>query len=120
MRPGRLRQSELKRTLSSGKRLVGDRVVLYVAPLAGMSGTAGGAGVDEVPGGVRAAFVAGRRVGTAVQRNRARRILREAWRRIAPSVSAGTAVVMVARGAILPARTQELETEMRQLLGRAG
>jgi len=76
-------------------------MVLYVAP---------------VPGAARAAFVAGRRVGTAVERNRARRVLREAWRRVRASVPARTGVVIVARRAILPARTQELETEMRQLL----
>jgi ribonuclease P protein component len=76
-------------------------MVLYVAP---------------VPGTPRAAFVAGRRVGTAVERNRARRVLREAWRRVRGSIPEGTGVVIVARGAILPARTQELETEMRQLL----
>jgi ribonuclease P protein component len=96
---------EIKRVLSSGKRLVGTRVVLFVAP---------------VPGRARAAFVAGRRVGGAVQRNRARRVLRAAWRRIAPGVRAGTGVVVVARKGFLPARTQELETEMRQSLAAAG
>ena len=38
------------------------------------------------PGSGRFAVVAGRRVGGAVQRNRARRILREAWRQIASQV----------------------------------
>jgi ribonuclease P protein component len=96
---------EIKRVLSSGKRLVGTRVVVFVAPVSGRA---------------RAAFVAGRRVGGAVQRNRARRVLRAAWRRIAPGVRAGTGVVVVARKGFLPARTQELETEMRQSLAAAG
>ncbi len=76
--------------------------------------------VTPVAGRARVAFVAGRRVGGAVQRNRARRVLREAWRRMAPSVRAGTGVVVVARKGFLPARTQELETEMRQSLAAAG
>jgi len=39
---------------------------------------------------------------------------------MAPSVRAGTGVVVVARKGFLPARTQELETEMRQSLAAAG
>jgi ribonuclease P protein component len=99
-----LTRSEIQGALSSGKRLVGARVVLFVTP---------------APGEVRAAFVAGRRVGGAVQRNRVRRVMREAWRRVAPSVRAGTGVVVMARKGFLPARTQELETEMRQSLTAA-
>jgi ribonuclease P protein component len=63
------------------------------------------------------AFIAGRRIGGAVRRNRARRVLREVWRRVAPSV-AEAHVVIVAREGILETRTDEVETEMRELLGR--
>jgi ribonuclease P protein component len=69
---------------------------------------------------VAAAFVAGRRVGGAVQRNRARRVLREAWRSVAPAVHRGADVVFVAKRGILQARSSELEAEMRDLLSRAG
>jgi ribonuclease P protein component len=97
--------ARIREGLREGRRLAGPRVVLYVLPGPG----AGGAG-----------FVASRRVGGAVQRNRARRILREAWRAVAPSASTASEVVFVARRGILRARTQELETEMRDLLRRSG
>ena len=90
---------------AGGRHRAGPRVVLYVSPGAP---------------GVRPAFVAGRRVGGAVERNRARRILREAWRRFAPLIPEDSHIVVVARGGILGARTKELETEMRGLLEALG
>ena len=83
-----------------GRRTHGRRVVLFVAP--------GSAGL---------AVVAARRVGGAVERNRARRILRAAWREVAPQVlRAGNDVVLVAREAIRGAKTQDLVAEMTELL----
>jgi ribonuclease P protein component len=61
-----------------------------------------------------------KRVGGAVARNRARRILRAAWRSLAPSVTEGVGTVFVARDTIQGAKTQDLEPEMRELLRRAG
>lgn len=90
------------RTLSSGQAFHGERVVVFVAPGAGS-----------------AAFVAGRRIGGAVLRNRARRILRAAWRELADEVEDGYDVVVVARAAIVGARTQELVAEVAELLWRA-
>jgi ribonuclease P protein component len=80
-------------------------VILYVAP--------------GEPG-ARPAFVAGRRIGGAVVRNRARRVLRAAWRTLAPAIPEDVHVVVVARGAISGAGTKELETEMRGLMGSLG
>ena len=54
------------------------------------------------------------------QRNRARRILREVWRSLAPLVPRESQIVVVARGGILGARTKELEAEMRTLLEGLG
>jgi ribonuclease P protein component len=71
------------------------------------------------PGTGSAAFVAGRRVGGAVLRNRARRILRAAWRELAPRVAQGNDVVLVARSTIVGARTHELVSEVEGLLTRA-
>jgi ribonuclease P protein component len=75
--------------------------------------------VFVVPGSGTVAFVAGRRVGGAVDRNRARRILRAAWREVAPKVGNGYDVVLVARAGILKTRTHELVTEVAELLSRA-
>jgi ribonuclease P protein component len=75
--------------------------------------------VFVAPGPGSAAFVAGRRIGGAVLRNRARRILRAAWRELEDKVEDGTDVVMVARVAIVGSRTQDLVAEVEELLSRA-
>jgi ribonuclease P protein component len=74
--------------------------------------------VFVVPGSGAAAFVAGRRVGGAVSRNRARRIMRAAWRALAPRIP-GHDVVLVARASIRGARSPELVAEVEGLLSRA-
>ncbi len=75
--------------------------------------------VFVAPGSGNVAFVAGRRVGGAVTRNRARRILRAAWRELAPRVREGYDVAVVARGVIRGAKTRDLVAEMEELLVRA-
>lgn len=71
------------------------------------------------PGRGEVAFVAGRRVGGAVVRNRARRVVRAAWRDLAPQARKGFDVAWVARGTIRGAKTQDLVPEMEALLKRA-
>jgi ribonuclease P protein component len=51
-----------------------------------------------------------------VARNRARRILKEAWRSMSPAIDPGTRVVVVARPGIAGAGTQDVKREMRELL----
>jgi ribonuclease P protein component len=80
-------------------------MVVYVAPGAGNS---------------RAAFVAGRRIGSAVARNRARRLLRAAWASVAPQVRAGFDVVITARPEIRGAKTRDIEEEIAVALAGAG
>jgi ribonuclease P protein component len=92
---------DVRRVFDHGEALRGNRVILFLAPGSG-----------------RSAFVAGRRVGGAVSRNRARRILREAWRQVASEGEDRTDVVLVARTGILGARTQDLVSEMAELLRR--
>jgi ribonuclease P protein component len=70
------------------------------------------------PGSGGVAVVAARRVGGAVERNRARRILRAAWREVASQAGHGNDVVLVAREAIRGSNTQDLVTEMTELLCR--
>jgi ribonuclease P protein component len=80
-------------------------VVVYVAPGAGKS---------------RAAFVAGRKIGSAVARNRARRLLRAAWASVAPQVRAGFDVVIAARPEIQGAKTRDVVEEIAVALAAAG
>ena len=94
-----MRSREIRRILDEGRSSHGERVVIF-----------------QSPGPGRLAVVAGRRVGNAVRRNRARRILRAAW----PSVQGRAGdrdVVLVARATIDGARTQDLVAEMTELVG---
>lgn len=72
------------------------------------------------PGSGEVAYVAGRKIGGAVERNRARRILRAALREVAPGGVVNHDVVLVAREPIRGARSRELIEEMGELLKRAG
>jgi len=99
------RSSEIQRVLAGGKRFHGHRLTACVA-----TGTEG----------PRATWVAGRRVGGAVVRNRAKRLLREGWTRIWPGVRGGWDVVLVARPEIRGASSDEVTEEVRMVLGRAG
>jgi ribonuclease P protein component len=103
---GRLRAGrEIRRTIEGGRRFVRGRVVLYVMP------------TEQA---TRAAFVSGRRVGNAVARNRARRLMREAWRALAPGIPGGFDIVVVARTDIEGAGMRDVLADMRQSLERAG
>lgn len=75
--------------------------------------------VFVAPGSGETAVVAARRIGGAVQRNRARRVLRAAWQQAAPQTD-DRDVVLVAREAIRGATTQDLVAEMTELLHRGG
>ena len=70
------------------------------------------------PGSGDWAVVATRRVGGAVGRNRAKRILREAWKQVSPQVTGDFDAVLVARETIRGATTQDLVSEMTELLPR--
>jgi ribonuclease P protein component len=70
-------------------------------------------------GSTRFAVSAGRRIGNAVQRNRAKRLLREAVRAILQEVKPGWDVVLVARQPLPKAKFYEVETAVRLLFSRA-
>ena len=78
-----MRTPAIQRVFRDAEPVHGKRVVLFVAPGSG-----------------EFALVAGKKIGGAVQRNRARRVLRAAIREVAPRGVAGHDVVLVAREAI--------------------
>lgn len=67
----------------------------------------------------RFAFVASRRVGNAIQRNRAKRLLREAVRNHLPELLQGWDCVLIARPSLPQAQYAEAETAVLQLFKRA-
>jgi len=69
---------------------------------------------------LRLGVVTGRKVGEAVERNRARRRLREVYRRHRHLFAGARDVVVVARRAILEASWTELSEELLTLARRAG
>ena len=91
--------------MGSGRAVRGRRMVLYVAP---------------GPGPIRVGYVTGRRLGSAVARNRAKRLLKEACRAHAQRVKEGFDIVIVARTDIAGARTPLVADELAELLQRAG
>ncbi|HNP69902.1 MAG TPA: ribonuclease P protein component [Kouleothrix sp.] len=71
--------------------------------------------------GTRCGFVVGKRIGKAVERNRARRRLREAVRLALAQIAPGWDLVFVVRSpAVATVPFAELQTLVEQLLRRAG
>jgi ribonuclease P protein component len=70
-------------------------------------------------GPLRVGVVASRRVGGAVERNRAKRRLREVFRRNRPRKSVSADVVLIARVALLDASAGEIEDFYRRSVRRA-
>lgn len=68
----------------------------------------------------RFGLATGRRIGSAVTRNRARRRLREALRVMAPSFQPGWDVLIIARPAIVEADHDALVGALRRTLVRGG
>jgi ribonuclease P protein component len=66
----------------------------------------------------RLGLAVSRRVGGAVERNRARRLLRESFRRLPPASGAGLDLVVVARAELVGRRQSEVDLELRERVRR--
>jgi ribonuclease P protein component len=109
-RPLRLRrEGDVRTARSRGRAVAEGPLVLRVLPNA------------ATPPGNRYAFVAGRKSGNAVQRNRLKRVAREAMRTLHPDLHPGHDVVVIIRGTVaeLPG-SQEARELLTRLLRRAG
>ncbi len=106
-RKQRLTQSSLfRQTYDQGRKQVGRYMVLWLRH------------ADDAS--LRLGVVTGRKVGNAVERARARRRLREAYRRNRSRLSGPFDVVLVGRRAILQAEWQEVVLDLMNLVRRAG
>ena len=68
---------------------------------------------------VRLGVAAGKSVGTAVARNRAKRLLREAMRTLIPNIASGLDLILIARPALASATLAEAQRALENLLQRA-
>jgi ribonuclease P protein component len=72
--------------------------------------------VRAAGGPARIGVVAGKRIGGAVQRNRAKRLLREGIRPLYPSIAPGWDVLLMARRAILGATSTQVAGQLERAL----
>ena len=68
---------------------------------------------------VKVGVTAGRTVGTAVYRNRAKRLLREAIRSLLPNITPGLDLILIARPGLASASLEETRQALLTLLQRA-
>ncbi len=107
---GRLRRSEdFERVRAQGRRWRGRFLALNAAP----------AESNTAP--TRIGYIASKSLGKAVQRNRARRLMREAARSLQESIPPNWDVVLIAQPAIIVERTrmQQVREELQWLLNKA-
>lgn len=122
----RLSRTEFARTFETGRHYRGALVQLRIArrpvPAPAMGKPAVGKDAKTEPGGVRAAFVAGKKLGKAVVRNGLRRRIREQYR-LSPwrqeLALAGCDLVFMAAPAALTADSEQLRAALNELLERA-
>jgi len=100
------RTSDVRRVYDEGRSWVHPLLVLVARP--------NGLGFSRV------GVTASRRVGGAVARNRAKRLLREAARRLYPQFGAGWDAMLIARAGILKVKEPQVEEGLASLLRRAG
>jgi ribonuclease P protein component len=113
-RRGRLsRSADFDRVFREGRSHASRHLVLYSFPR--------GDGAEREP---RLGVSVGRKVGGAVERNRVKRVLREAFWAVAPDLPAGYDFVLVARpdaGALVrDGGEPSVESALRELVSSAG
>ena len=106
------RSEDFKRVRRSGKSYAHPLVVLIVQTHDKRSSP-----VDQPR--VKIGVAAGRTVGTAVTRNRAKRLLREAMRPLIPSIASSLDLILIARPGLVSATLEETRQALLILLQRA-
>jgi len=99
------RSEDFKRVRRSGKSYAHPLVVLIVQ-------------THEQPS-VKIGVAAGRTVGNAVHRNRAKRLLREAMRSLLPNIASNLDMILIARPGLVTATLEETRQALVTLLRRA-
>jgi ribonuclease P protein component len=102
------RSEDFKRVRRDGKSYAHPLVVL----IALKSG-------NTEQGRLRVGVAAGKSVGTAVYRNRTKRLLREAMRTLIPNIASHADLILIARPALVSASLAEVRAALINLLERA-
>lgn len=100
------RNKEFSRAYAKGKSFVHPKLVLYVA--------------KNRVGQTRVGLTATKKVGCAVQRNRARRVIRAALYETLPYDVGSYDLIFVARGQTARCKSGEIRQAAQQLLKKAG
>ncbi len=95
-----------RRAYKRGTSLVSPYVVLYIMKTRRQD--------------IRLGITAGKKIGKAVSRNRAKRVITAAFRECLPQIPAGYDFIIVARTRILSAKSTAVAASMRSLLKNAG
>ena len=106
------RSEDFKRVRRSGKSYAHPLVVMIVQIHDKRSSP-----VDQPR--LKVGVAAGRTVGTAVYRNRAKRLLREAMRTLIPNIASGLDLILIARPGLASATLEETRRALLTLLRRA-
>lgn len=99
------RKGDFERAYRHGRRFTDAFFIAYVLP--------------REQGRLRLGVVASRRVGGSVRRNRAKRLLREVFRKNKPAADVSADVVLIAKGALAGASYRDLEPRYVKTVGRA-
>jgi ribonuclease P protein component len=100
------RSTDIKRVRRAGKSYAHPLIVLYA--------------LESDQATVRVGVSAGRTVGNAVKRNRAKRLLRAAMNEFLPRTAPGSDLLLVARPPLPESNLQQTCTALANLLERAG
>ena len=100
------RNNDFRRIYARGKSYVSPLVVVYA--------------LKNRTKNVRVGITTSKKVGNAVQRNRSRRVIREAFRALAPRVRPGFDLVLVARGKTPYVKSTDVRRQRERQLQAAG
>lgn len=100
------RSEDFKRVRQTGKSFAHPLVVLV-------------AKANESKEHLRVGVTAGKTTGTAVHRNRAKRLLREAMRPLIPNIASGYDLILIARPALVTSTLEETRSALLNLFQRA-
>ena len=97
---------DFRRIYGRGRSYISPQLVTYVMP--------------KKNGGLRIGITTSKKIGCAVKRNRARRVIMAAWRNCLPQVNGNYDFVFVARVKTTLVKSTDIERAMKRHLSEAG